>query len=82
MDRRSFFKSLVALAATPAIARVAALFPARAAVREIYNNRTMRVWVDVKSIRDRNVLLQTDDYAGPPQVLYRSIPLRVLDDVR
>ena len=47
----------------------------------IYGNRTLRYWLDVPSIRDRNVLLTKDDYAGNPITTYRGVPIKVMDRI-
>lgn len=46
-----------------------------------YANRTLRHWMDVQAMRDRNVLLRIDDYAGIPTDSYRGIPIRVVDQL-
>lgn len=46
-----------------------------------YGNRTLRHWMDVQAIRDRNVLLSMNDYAGKPVIGYREIPIRVVDQL-
>ncbi len=46
-----------------------------------YGNRTMRHWMDVQSMRDRNVLLTIDDYAGKPTTSWRGIPVKVVDQI-
>ena len=45
----------------------------------IYANRTVRGFMDIQAIRDRNVLLGPKDYAGEPVESYRGIPIRVMD---
>lgn len=47
----------------------------------LYCNRTVRHWMDVQMIRDKNVLLRIDDYAGKPCMSYRDIPIRVVDQL-
>lgn len=47
----------------------------------IYMNRTMRGFCDIQAIRDRNVLLGPKDYAGAPVTSFRSIPMRVMDQL-
>lgn len=44
-----------------------------------YMNRTVRAALDVQAIRDKNVLLDFRDYAGEPTMMYRDVPLRVVD---
>ena len=46
-----------------------------------YCNRTLRHWMDVQAMRDRNVLLRIDDYAGRPVDGYRGIPIKILDQI-
>jgi hypothetical protein len=46
-----------------------------------YCNRTVRHWMDVQAMRDRNVLLQIDDYAGKPIMGYRGIPVKCVDQL-
>jgi hypothetical protein len=46
-----------------------------------YCNRTVRHWMDVQSMRDRNVLLQLDDYAGKPVTGWRGIPIKIVDQL-
>lgn len=47
----------------------------------IYTNRTLRYWLDIQSIRNRNVLLTDKDYAGNPITTYRGIPVKVMDRI-
>lgn len=44
-----------------------------------YCNRTIRFWLDVQGIRDRNVLITVNDAAGKPQDMFRGIPVTVSD---
>lgn len=44
-----------------------------------YCNRTVREWLDIQAIRDKNVLIGFKEYAGAPVVEFRSIPIRVVD---
>lgn len=46
-----------------------------------YMNRTARYWVDIQSIRDRNVLLDPDASAGRPWTSWRGIPLKIIDQI-
>lgn len=46
-----------------------------------YVNRTVRHWMDVQAMRDRNVLLRIEDYAGMPVDGYRGIPIRIVDQL-
>jgi hypothetical protein len=47
----------------------------------LYANRTIRKWMDIQMIRDRNVLLSINDYAGRPCEAYRGVPIRVCDQL-
>lgn len=44
-----------------------------------YCNRTVREFLDIQAIRDKNVLLKPTEYAGEPVVEFRSVPIRVVD---
>lgn len=46
-----------------------------------YCNRTTRHWMDVQAMRDRNVLLRIEDYAGMPVDGYRGIPVKIVDQI-
>lgn len=46
-----------------------------------YCNRTVRHWMDVQAMRDRNVLLRIEDYAGMPVDGYRGIPVKIVDQL-
>lgn len=46
-----------------------------------YTCRTGRHWMDVQAMRDRNVLLRIEDYAGRPVDGFNGIPLRVSDQL-
>ena len=46
-----------------------------------YCNRTMRHYMDIQAIRDRNVLLTKDDYDGQPVETYRGIPIKIVDQI-
>lgn len=46
-----------------------------------YTNRTGRHWMDVQAMRDRNVLLQLEDYAGRVVDTYRGIPIKISDQL-
>lgn len=46
-----------------------------------YCNRTLRHWMDVQAIRDRNVLLSVKDYAGEPIEGFRGIPIKIVDQI-
>ena len=47
----------------------------------IYVNRTLRHWMDVQAMRQRNVLLSINDYAGKPIDGYRGIPIKIVDQL-
>lgn len=44
-----------------------------------YANRTVRTYLDIQAIRDKNVLLSSKDYAGDPVMEFREIPIRIVD---
>lgn len=44
-----------------------------------YVNRTVREYMDIQAIRDKNVLLRPTEYAGEPVVEFRGVPIRVVD---
>lgn len=44
-----------------------------------YCNRTVRTYLDIQAIRDKNVLISMNDYAGQPVMHFREIPIRVND---
>lgn len=44
-----------------------------------YCNRTVREFLDIQAIRDKNVLLKPTEYAGEPVVEFRGVPIRVND---
>lgn len=46
-----------------------------------YCNRTVRHWMDVQSIRNRNVLLGINDYAGNPVMGFRGLPVKIIDQI-
>ena len=47
----------------------------------IYTNRTGRHWMDVQAMRDRNVLMRIEDYAGIPVDGINGIPVKVSDQL-
>jgi hypothetical protein len=47
----------------------------------IYVNRTVRQYMDLQAIRDKNVLLTPKEYAGGPVVEFRGVPIRVCDAI-
>lgn len=46
-----------------------------------YVNRTVRHWMDVQMIRNRQVMLRLDDYAGRPCDGYRDVPIKIVDQL-
>lgn len=44
-----------------------------------YVNRTVREFMDIQAIRDKNVLIGMKDYAGEPVVTFRDTAIRVVD---
>lgn len=53
--------------------------PSPGIVPAIYGNRTIREYMDIQAIRDKNVLLGYKDYAGGAVEDFRGIPIRVMD---
>lgn len=47
----------------------------------IYTNRTGMHWMQVQAMRDRNVLLRINDYAGIPTDSWRGLPIKVSDQL-
>jgi hypothetical protein len=47
----------------------------------LYTNRTGRHWMDVQAMRDRNVLLRIEDYAGLPVDGINGIPIKISDQL-
>ena len=47
----------------------------------IYTNRTGRHWMDIQAMRDRNVLMRIEDYAGIPVDGINGIPIKVSDQL-
>lgn len=47
----------------------------------LYTNRTGRHWMDVQAMRDRNVLLRLEDYAGKPCDGINGIPIKISDQL-
>lgn len=47
----------------------------------IYCNRTVRHWMDVQAMRNRNVLLRIEDYAGIPVMGWRDLPIKLVDQL-
>lgn len=46
-----------------------------------YGNRTMLHWMQIQAMRDRNVLLRLEDYAGRTTETWRGQPIRVCDQI-
>lgn len=44
-----------------------------------YCNRTVREYMDIQAIRDKNVLIGAKDYAGDPVMTFRDTAIRVVD---
>jgi hypothetical protein len=44
-----------------------------------YVNRTVRQYLDIQAIRDKNVLLTPREYDGQPIVDFRGVPIRICD---
>lgn len=47
----------------------------------IYCNRTVRMYMDIQAIRDKNVLLGVHDYGGVPITTFRGIPIKIVDQL-
>ena len=48
---------------------------------KFYCDRTSREYMDIQAIRDKNVLLRPEDYAGRPIVNFRNIAIGVVDQI-
>jgi hypothetical protein len=48
---------------------------------KFYCDRTSREYMDIQAIRDKNVLLRPEDYAGRPIVNFRNIAIGVCDQI-
>ena len=46
-----------------------------------YCNRTLRHWMNIQAMRNRNVLLGVKDYDGSVDEGYRSVPIKTLDQI-
>lgn len=44
-----------------------------------YVNRTVREYMDIQAIRDKNVLISFKEFAGEPVTAFRDVPIRVVD---
>lgn len=47
----------------------------------IYTNRTVRFWMDVQGIRNRNVLITPNQAPGIVQDMFRGLPIKVSDQL-
>jgi hypothetical protein len=47
----------------------------------IYANRTLRGFMDIQAIRDKNVLITPENPAGYPTETYRGVPIRIMDQL-
>jgi hypothetical protein len=47
--------------------------------RAWYVNRNVRKWMDIQAIRDRNVLISLEEFAGKPVMFFREDPIRIVD---
>lgn len=72
LSRRGLIGGLIGIIAAPAIVRAASLMPVKS-----FRPQHCRDWVSI--LRDQNVLLRIDEYAGLPQMHWRGIPIRVVD---
>jgi hypothetical protein len=45
----------------------------------IYVNRTVKTYLEIQAIRDKNVLIGFKEYAGEPVLMWRDIPVRIAD---
>lgn len=48
---------------------------------KFYCDRTAREYMDIQAIRDKNVLLRPEDYAGRPIVNFRNVAIGVVDQI-
>ncbi len=46
-----------------------------------YCNRTVRTALDIQAIRDKNVLIGMKEYAGEPVMMWRDVPIRIVDAI-
>ena len=46
-----------------------------------YANRTVRQFMDIQAMRDANVLLTLNDYAGKPITTWRGVPIKIVDQL-
>lgn len=84
--RRSFIRGMGALLAAPAIVRASSLMPVRKLallddqIERLLRppfGRTVRTYIDVSMIRNKNILLLASDYAGAPAS--RSMTIRIIE---
>lgn len=67
---------------TSGISKTDAPDDAAVGVRPVfYANRTVRYYMDIQAIRDKNVLLSPTDYAGRPIENFRGIPIKIVDQL-
>jgi hypothetical protein len=71
MKRRSFLTALAGMFVAPNLAKALPL------PKEL-PQRISRARYDVQAIRDKNVLLRINDYAGLPVVNFRGIPIKII----
>lgn len=45
----------------------------------LYMNRTVKTGLEIQAIRDKNVLISMKEYAGEPVLMWRDVPVRVVD---
>ena len=43
---------------------------------------TVRGFMDIQAIRDKNVLISPKDFAGFPTENYRGVPIRIMDQIK
>lgn len=55
--------------------------PAPGTMPAFYMNRTVRTFLDIQAIRDKNVLIGAKDYAGEAIMTFRDTPIRVVDSM-
>ena len=55
--------------------------PATGVRSVFYCNRTTRHYMDVQAMRDRQVLLRIEDYAGMPIMGFRDKPIKIVDQL-
>jgi hypothetical protein len=56
--------------------------PTEPKVRAVfYGNRQLRYFMSLQAMRDRNVLLSLEDYAGKVVDTFRGIPVKTIDQI-